>query len=66
MPLSWQLSFKSWNTQALVATTPEPYWDVVALSTSWCHPHCQGLPGSPASFGTSAQGSLSSLWTLQR
>lgn len=52
MPLSSQLSFKSWTMWALVATTPNPYWDMMALSTSvpsplpkstrelcllWCH-----------------------------
>lgn len=34
MPLSSQLSFKSWTMWALVATTPNPYWDMMALSTS--------------------------------
>lgn len=55
MSLSWQLSFKSWNIWTSVATTPDPYWDGVALSISWFYPHCQGPQGSPASFGTSGQ-----------
>lgn len=41
MLLSSQLSFKSWNLWVLVATTPNPYCDMMALSTSECHPHCQ-------------------------